>query len=64
MKGPLYFSVMVGGGKSPPHIENDVSNERQSKLCGMILLKKNSNGIFNFGKSPTIIAFPSRRRCN
>ncbi len=43
-EGPIIFSVMVGGGKSPPHIENDVSRGQQSKLCGMILLKIKSNG--------------------
>jgi len=55
---------MVNRGKSPPHIENDVSKGRQFKLCGMIPLKNNSSGIFNFGKSCTRIAFPSRHQCN
>lgn len=56
---------MVGGEKSPPHIENDVSRGQQSyvafpKLCGMIPLEKYLGGIFNFEKSPIRIAFPSR----
>jgi hypothetical protein len=53
---------MVGGGKSPPHTENDVSRGRRFKLCGMIPLKIYSSGIFNFGKSPTIIAFLSKHQ--
>jgi hypothetical protein len=45
---------MVGGGKSPPHIKNDVSRGRRSsiafpKLCGMIPLEKYSSGILTSG---------------
>jgi hypothetical protein len=65
----ITFSIMIGGKKSPPHIENDVSRGQQSliassNLCAMVPLEKYYSGIFNFGISLTEIASPSRHQCN
>ncbi len=68
IEGAITSFLLIGGGKSPPHIENVVSRGRQSsiaflKRCAMVPLQKYYGGISNSNISPSRITSPYMLMC-